>query len=151
MGIRLASIRVSGAGSVSRRAAKGRGRGKKRRKARTRRAYWFGLLRRAVAEDCAERGEPPSLTEAEVLAWADAFFERTGEWPSPWSGPIPEAPGETWLLVAAAPALGLRGFEPGSSLPRFLEEHRGRYNCMAPKFTTQQILAWADDWHAAHR
>ena len=148
MGIRSASIKVSGAAGGSRSAAKGRHRRKKPWKARSREGYWYGLLKRTVAEDRAERGEPPDLTQAQVLAWADAFFERTGDWPSPWSGPIPEAPGETWLLVAAALALGLRGFPPGSSLPRFLDEHRGRYNCMAPKFTTEQILAWADDWHA---
>jgi hypothetical protein len=148
MGIPLASIKVSDAGGASRPAAKGRRRGKKPRKARSRQARWFGFLKRTVEEDRAERGEPPGLAEAQVLAWTDAFFERTGDWPSTLSGPIPEAPGETWLLVAAALALGLRGFPPGGSLPRFLDEHRGRYNCTAPKFTTAQILAWADDWHA---
>jgi len=81
-----------------------------------------------VEEDRAQRGEPPDLTEEEVLAWADAFFQRTGDWPKPLSGPIQETPGETWLLVAAALALGVRGFPTGGSVPRLLEEHRGRYN-----------------------
>jgi hypothetical protein len=148
MGIRLASIKVSGAAGGSRSAAKGRHRRKKPRKARSREGYWYGFLKRTVAEDRDERGEPPGLTQEQVLDWADAFFERTGGWPGPWSGPIPEAPGETWLLVAAALALGLRGFPPGGSIPRFLDAHRGRYNRSAPKFTTEQILAWADDWHA---
>ena len=53
-------------------------------------------------------------------------------------GPIQEAPGETWLLVAAALALGLRGFPPGGSIPRFLDEHRGRYNPQDPKFTSSR-------------
>ena len=128
MGIRPASIKLTGAARASRFAAKGRHARKKPRKARSREGYWFGLLKRTVAEDRAEQGEPPDLTQAQVLAWADAFFERTGDWPNPWSGPIQETPGETWLLVAAALALGLRGFAPGGSIPRFLEEHRGRYN-----------------------
>jgi len=117
-------------------------------KRRSPQGHWFGVLRRTVAEDRDERGEPPDLTEAEVLAWADAFFERTGDWPSPESGPIPEAPGETWLLVAAALALGLRGLPRGGSIPRFLEEHRGRYNPADQKLTVNQVLAWADAWYA---
>jgi len=145
---RLPRVKVSAAAGVSRAPAKGRRRRKRKWKARSREGYWFGLLRRAVEEDRDERGERPGLTEEEVLAWADAFFERTGNWPNPWSGPIQETPGETWLLVAAALALGLRGFPPGGSIPRLLEEHRGRYNCADPKFTTEQILAWADDWYA---
>ena len=110
--------------------------------------YWYGVLNRAVREDLDERGEPPDLTTAEILAWADAFLESTGDWPRHDSGPIPEAPGETWLLVAAALALGLRGFPPGGSIPRFLDEHRGRYNPKDQKFSLKQVLAWADAWYA---
>jgi len=113
-----------------------------------RKHYWYGLLNRAVKEDRAERGEPPGLAAEDVLAWADAFLERTGDWPRWDSGPIPEAPGETWLLVAAALALGLRGFPPGGSIPRFLDERRGRYNFKDQKFTVKQVLAWADAWYA---
>ncbi len=117
-------------------------------KHRNRPGYWFGVLKRAVREDCEERGEPPDLAVADVLAWADAFLARTGDWPAHDSGPIPEAPGETWLLVAAALALGLRGFPCGGSIPRFLDEHRGRYNPKDQKFTVDQVLAWADAWYA---
>ena len=117
-------------------------------KHRNRPGYWFGVLKRAVREDCEERGEPPDLAVADVLAWADAFLARTGDWPAHDSGPIPEAPGETWLLVAAALALGLRGFPCGGSIPRFLDEHRGRYNPKDQKFTVNQVLAWADAWYA---
>jgi hypothetical protein len=143
-------IKADGPDRGSSSSVQGRPRRKRKGKPRVRRKRrsWFGLLKRAVAEDHEERGEPPELTEAQILAWADAFLERTGDWPSPKSGPIPEAPGETWFLVAAALALGLRGLPPGGSIPRFLEEHRGRYNCAAPKFTKAQILAWADDWYA---
>src|ERR1017187_10892350 len=96
---------------------------------RSRRGYWFGLVKTEVEADRQQRGEPHDLAEDEILAWADAFFARTGDWPMFDSGPIPEAPGETWLLVAAALTLGLRGFPRGGSIPRFLDEHRGRYNC----------------------
>jgi hypothetical protein len=109
---------------------------------------WFGRLNRALKEDFDERGEPPDLSVEEVLAWADAFFARTGDWPSQKSGEIPEAPGETWLLVTAALAFGLRGFPGGGSIPRFLDEHRGRYNKCDQRFTTNDVLAWADAWYA---
>jgi hypothetical protein len=43
------------------------------------------------------RPPPPPLTIAEVLAWADAHYERAGSWPNAFSGPIPEAPlGTNW-------------------------------------------------------
>jgi hypothetical protein len=109
---------------------------------------WFGILRGEVEADWQRRGEPPHLSQDQVLAWADAFFARTGEWPMHRSGPIPEAPGETWLLVEAALTLGLRGFTRGGSIPRFLDEHRGRYNCRNQRFTVAQILDWADAWQA---
>src|SRR5262249_50686037 len=38
----------------------------------------------------------PRFSEKEILAWADAYHERTGSWPTSASGPIAEAPGETW-------------------------------------------------------
>jgi hypothetical protein len=109
---------------------------------------WFGLLRAAVLEDEAARGAPPDLDESEILGWADAFFARSGEWPTRDSGPIPEAPGETWLLVEAALTFGRRGFSVGGTLARFLAEHRGRYHPQEPDFNLKQILAWADEWHA---
>ena len=140
--------KVNSPGRGSGAAAKARRNGKPRSKRWLKNQYWFGLLIRAVREDHDERGVPPDLTAEDVLAWADAFQERTGDWPTCDSGPIPEAPGETWLLVAAALALGLRGFARGGSIPRFLDEHRGRYNCKDQKFTMKQVLAWADAWYA---
>jgi hypothetical protein len=112
------------------------------------RSSWWGVMKAEVEADREQRGEPPDLSANEVLAWADAFLARTGDWPKPTSGTIPEAPGETWLLVAAALAFGLRGFAPKGSIPRFLNEHRGRYNMRDPKFTVRQILDWVDAWHA---
>ena len=45
---------------------------------------------------------PPKLTISQILEWADAFHAATRHWPNPNSGPIPEAPGETWCAVVLA-------------------------------------------------
>ncbi|OWK35645.1 hypothetical protein [Fimbriiglobus ruber] len=90
----------------------------------------------------------PPFTHEQILAWADAHHARTGRWPVRTSGPIPDAPGETWLTVDAALAMGRRGLPGGESLARLLARHRGRRNHMdCPGLTPDQILAWA----AAHR
>jgi hypothetical protein len=68
----------------------------------------------------------PELDENKILEWATAFRERTGQWPRVKSGPIPEAPGETWSAVNAALERGLRGLPGGSSLARLINEHRGK-------------------------
>jgi hypothetical protein len=137
--------------SSSRRAGRAAANTRPNRKRRSKRGprghYWYGLLNRAVNEDHDNRGEPPDLKVEEVLAWADAFLARTGDWPRWDSGPVFEAPGETWLLIAAALALGIRGFPKGGSIPRFLDEHRGRYNRRDQKFTVKRVLAWADAWY----
>jgi hypothetical protein len=122
--------------------------GRRERRSRHRAGQWYRILRAIVEDDRQERGEAPDLDEHEVLDWADAFFERNGDWPNQNSGPIPEAPGETWLLVSAALGLGLRGFRRGGSIARLLDAHRGRYNKADQKFTKEQVLAWADDWYA---
>jgi hypothetical protein len=66
----------------------------------------------------------PPFTVEQILAWADAHFQRTGNWPRRSSGPIAEAPGETWLAVHSALQQGDRGLPGGSSLARVLAEHR---------------------------
>lgn len=62
----------------------------------------------------------PDLTLGQVLAWAKAYHARTGKWPNHTSGPIPEAPGETWAAIHAALVNGRRGFAAGSSLYQVL-------------------------------
>ncbi len=109
--------------------------------------HWLRLLRAEVADDCERRGVPRDLDENEVLSWADGFRSRNGGWPTAQSGPIPEAPGETWLLVAAALELGIRGFPPGRSLAGFLGEHRGGKDAAVPGFTVDDVLAWVRAWH----
>jgi hypothetical protein len=90
-------------------------------------------------------GQLPPYYVPQILDWADAHFRRTGRWPKSGSGPIDEAPGETWLAVDTALKRGVRGLAGGSSLPRLLAQHRGVRNDKAmPHLNLAQILAWAD-------
>ncbi|MDB5307939.1 MAG: hypothetical protein JWO38_2141 [Gemmataceae bacterium] len=121
------------------------------------------LARRRGARNHADR---PPLTTAQILAWADAHYRRTGDWPTAGSGAVADAPGETWCAVAHALRDGRRGLPGGSSLARLLEAERGvrdpaavhsrsagteygfRNRAAVPMLTTAQILAWADAHHA---
>jgi hypothetical protein len=91
-------------------------------------------------------GDLPALSPEQILAWADAHFSRTGQWPKHTSGHVNEAPGETWRGIAVALVKGQRGLLPGgSSLPKLLAEYRSVRNHKAlPKLTKQQVLVWAD-------
>jgi hypothetical protein len=90
----------------------------------------------------------PRLSRRRIVAWAEAHHRRTGQWPTAQSGPIPEAPGETWPAVDAALRQGQRGLQGGSSLPRLLDEHGKKRNHLTlPRLSRRQIIAWAD----AHR
>ena len=90
----------------------------------------------------------PSLTKEQILEWADAHFERTGQWPMTNSGPIQDASVETWANIDAALNQGHRGLPTGSSLARLLADERGRRNQkVLPPLTKDMILAWADAHH----
>jgi hypothetical protein len=107
-------------------------------------------LARLLAEhrDVRNRKSLPPLSGDQILAWADAHHERTGQWPTRNSGPVADAPGETWANVDQALVKGLRGLPPGSSLARLLAEHCGVRNIQAlPPLSIQGILEWAN----AHR
>jgi hypothetical protein len=95
------------------------------------------------------RGAVPRLERWEILIWADAYRDRTGRWPNAFSGPIPEAPGETWRAVDSALSNGSRGLTGGDSLSRLLSRRRGTRNGRAlPPLSTKQILNWADKHHS---
>lgn len=81
------------------------------------------------------------FTIKQILAWADAHNQREGSWPIVASGPIREAPGETWLAVNKALANGTRGLPGGSSLAKLLAEKRGvRKSFNLPPLSEERIL-----------
>jgi hypothetical protein len=89
---------------------------------------------------------PPPLTIKKILSWADAHYERTGDWPSMHTGAIPEAPGESWSRIIARLYLG-RGL-PRTSLVAVLQKHRGqRYRRRGLPLTTERIVEWAIAHH----
>ena len=91
---------------------------------------------------------PRPLTEEQILVWVDAHHERTGDWPKVKSGPVTDAPHETWSGINAALELALRGLPGKDSLARLLADHRGVRNQASPApLNTEQILAWADAYN----
>lgn len=92
----------------------------------------------------------PKLSETQILRWANKHFRRTGRWPSATSsGHVGDASGETWVGVNSALQKGLRGLKGGETLAQFLFRKRGvRYHLNLPPLSEEQILAWADLWHA---
>jgi hypothetical protein len=95
-----------------------------------------------------QKRQPP-LTVEHILAWADAHYKRTGEWPKSNSGVIHGTAEETWSVVNTFLITGGRGLPGGSSLPKLLAEHRGVRNKQGlPPLTADQILTWADAHYA---
>jgi hypothetical protein len=90
----------------------------------------------------------PRLSVKKILTWARAHRQRTGQWPTRATGPIPEAPGETWSAVNSALTSGCRGLAPGMTLTALLAAQRivPRESDL-PRLTVKQILAWADAHH----
>jgi hypothetical protein len=104
------------------------------------------LLVRCCGAPAPRRQQP--LTVEQILAWADAHRARTGRWPSAASGPIADAPGETWSGVQHALRLGHRGLNGGSSLAKLLAQRRGKRNKSdLPRLSEAQVLEWADRHH----
>src|SRR5262249_4978638 len=90
-------------------------------------------------------GRKGRLTETDILTWADAYNQRTGEWPSAIAGPVLEAPGETWAAVNAALVRGHRGLPGGSSLAQVLANCRGKRNkSRLPSLTVGKTVKGAD-------
>src|SRR5207249_3460723 len=55
----------------------------------------------------------PILTNETILAWADAHYQRNGEWPKVNSGTVHDAPDENWMNIHAALYQGGRGLPGG--------------------------------------
>lgn len=71
-----------------------------------------------------------------------------GSWPTAKSGPVPEAPGETWLAVESALTDGKRGLLGGDSLSRLLVRSRGWRNKQAlPPLTVGNVRTWVRAHH----
>ncbi len=85
----------------------------------------------------------------QILAWADAHKEATGDWPNHQCGQVAGAD-ETWSGINASLYRGNRGLPGDSSVAKLLAEHRGMRNLkdLLP-LTVEQILAWADAHKAA--
>ncbi len=68
--------------------------------------------------------ELPKFTVKQILLWAEAHMARTGRRPVAKSGPIAEAPGETWRAIDKALFKGSRGLRGKQSLAQLLDRHR---------------------------
>jgi hypothetical protein len=105
----------------------------------------------AAARGVRNRKGLPPLTVPQILRWADTYHRRSGTWPHCKTKPggISGTNGETWLAVDTALRVGQRGLPGGSSLPQLLAEHRGVRNPAGlPPLSADQVLAWADAFHA---
>jgi len=91
----------------------------------------------------------PKLTVRKIVGWARNHHARTGKWPTQLSGPIPEAPGETWLGVQSALRSGFRGVgTSGMTLRQLLADNFGvRHYWRLPSLKPRQIVAWAAAHH----
>jgi hypothetical protein len=90
---------------------------------------------------------PPALAEDNILRWADQYFAKEQRWPLHNSGPIPQAPGDTWHAVDYSLRRGTRGLPGGSSLARFLLEKRGARKGL-PDLTVESVIEWMKTHHA---
>ncbi len=87
----------------------------------------------------------PPLSRRRVIKWIRSHHRRTGKWPLVNSGPIREAPGESWVGVDWSLRVGRRSFKAGSSLALVvracmpqIEPDRRRSD-----LTIRDILLWA--------
>ena len=93
--------------------------------------------------------ESAPLRIEKILVWADAYHAAHGRWPIAAPVPVAEAPEESWDRIDQALRRGERGLSGGSSLVGLLAERRGTREPRALP-PLDQILAWADAYHAAH-
>jgi len=108
-------------------------------------------LAKLLAEhrDARNHYDLPALTIEQILIWADAYNEETGDTPNQYSGQV-TGTNETWGGIHIALGKGGRGLPGGSSLAKLLAEHRDIRNRKdLPPLTIKQMLNWADEHKAA--
>ena len=71
-----------------------------------------------------KRAYLPPLNDLTILKWAIAHYEREGKWPTQKSGPIHEAPEETWGGINTSLYTGTRGLQKRRSLSILLDTLR---------------------------
>jgi hypothetical protein len=109
-------------------------------------------LSRLLAEHRQVRSRLDEVLSTEtILAWADAHFETTGEWPHTGTGAVRAAAYRiTWSAINYDLSRGKRGLPGGSTLSLLLKNHRRTRRCGSGRTPRlEQILAWADAHHAA--
>ncbi len=74
----------------------------------------------SLRRDYRNRSDLPKLTERQIVRWAKAHFQETGQWPEVNSGEIAGHAGERWSAVNAALRFGRRGLPGQSSLSLLL-------------------------------
>jgi hypothetical protein len=88
------------------------------------------------------------LTVKRILELADAYHEKTGEWPTRKSSWLPGDTELTWRRIDNALLYRLRGLSVRSSLAQLLARERGVRNVHdLPELTEELILSWADRHH----
>jgi hypothetical protein len=80
------------------------------------------LARERGAQPASGRYHRESLTEEDILSWAEHHRALTGRWPSAASGVVAAAQEETWGALNQALIWGRRGLPGGTSLSRLLAE-----------------------------
>ena len=85
-------------------------------------------LPRLLAQERGVRNpkRPPKLSLGKVSAWAKAYRQRHGTWPTRESGPVDEAPGESWAMVDRAMRRATRGIRHRCSLYLLFQKAKGR-------------------------
>jgi len=110
-----------------------------------------GSLRRLLYEHRGVRNriKPPPLSLPQILAWIRAHHRRTRLWPTLNSGPVIDAPGETWSAIDAALTDGLRGLRRRFSVSRLVARLRaasGEERRKGP-LKPSDIILWAKAHH----
>jgi hypothetical protein len=96
----------------------------------------------------------PRWTVAQVLAWVDAYHAAHARWPSDTSGPVEAGAGAgarvTWGMIDSALRKGRSGLPGGTTLARWVIEHRGpEARNRPPHLTLEQVRAWLEAHHSA--